>query len=79
MVPFPAGTLIPAGEVLLIVNTESSLPSTAAIPILSVVSEVFSLPQQDFALILRSPTAFGDLAGNYFEAETERFWRLPRL
>ena len=36
---------------------------------MSIVSETFALPQVDFALILRNPTAFGDIAGNYFEAE----------
>ena len=61
VIPFPAGSVIPAGEVLLIANTEIA---TAA-----VVVESFALPQTEFALILRSPTAFGDLAGNYYEDE----------
>ena len=68
-VSFPSGTVIPAGEVLLITNTEMA---TADASILSVLAETFVLPQTDFALILRSQTAFGDLAGNYFEDKTER-------
>ncbi len=83
LVPFPASTVIPAGEVLLITNTEegheqSSLlqedaemaPIDASISV--VVAETFALPQTDFALILRSPTAFGDLAGNYFQDSSKR-------
>ena len=71
VIPFPADMLIPAGEVLLLANTEMT---TAA-----VVVESFALPQADFALILRSPTAFGDLAGNYFQTEKERPETAPEL
>ena len=71
IIPFPAGTAIPAGEVLLLTNTEMT---TAA-----VVVESFVLPQTDFALILRSPTAFGDIAGNYFQTEKERPDTAPEL
>ncbi len=71
IIPFPAGAAIPAGEVLLLANTEIT---TAA-----VVVESFALPQTDFALILRSPTAFGDLAGNYFQSERERPETAPEL
>ena len=71
VIPFPADMLIPAGEVLLLANTELT---TAA-----VVVESFALPQADFALILRSPTAFGDLAGNYFQTEKERLETAPEL
>ena len=77
MVPFPAGTVIPAGEVLLLANMEPVGTSEASI--LSVVSETFILPQADFALILRSPTAFGDIAGNYVEGEAERPETVPAL
>ena len=77
VVTFPAGTVIPADGVLLLVNTESGLPDTAAASLLSVVSKAFRLPQQDFALILRSPTAFGDVAGNYFEGAAARPERVP--
>ena len=69
VIPFPAGTVIPTGEVLLITNTEMA---TADASISVVVTEKFVLPQTDFALILRSPTAFGDLAGNYFQTQKER-------
>ena len=68
-VPFPAGTAIPPGEVLLLTNTEMA---TADAFILSVVAETFVLPQADFALTLRSPKVFGDLVGNYFQSEDER-------
>ena len=64
MIRFPAGAVIPAGEVLLLTNTEMT---TAA-----VVVESFALPQTEFALILRSPIAFGDLAGNYFQGAPEQ-------
>ena len=64
VIPFPAGTVIPAGEVLLLTNTEMAGAS--------IVVESFVLPQSEFALILRSPTAFGDLAGNYFQTAKER-------
>ena len=64
VIPFPANMVIPAGQVLLLTNTKLT---TAA-----VVVESFVLPQTDFALILRSPIAFGDLAGNYFQTEKER-------
>ena len=66
VIEFPTGTVIPVGSVLLLVNTE---PSTADAALSSIVSEAFALPQTDFALILRSPTAFGDIAGNYFDGE----------
>ena len=41
--------------------------ATADASVLSVIAETFVLPQADFALILQSPTAFGDIAGNYFQ------------
>ena len=71
MIPFRPGTVLPAGEVLLITNTK--LTTTA------VVVESFVLPQTDFALILRSPIAFGDIAGNYFQTEKERPETAPEL
>ena len=67
IIPFPAGTTIAAGEVLLLTNTR--MASADAAPI---VIDSFALPQTDFALILRSPTAFGDLAGNYFQDASQR-------
>ena len=71
VIPFPTGTVIPTGEVLLITNTQMT---TAA-----VVVEDFALPQTDFALILRSPIAFGDIAGNYFQTANERPETAPAL
>ena len=71
IISLAAGTVIPAGEVLLITNT--------AIAPAAVVVESFVLPQTDFALILRSPTAFGDLAGNYFQTARERPETAPEL
>ena len=80
VVRFPAGTFIPAGKVLSVVNAEKPyLPTITIAPLLRVVVEAFTLPQQDFALILRSPTAFGDLAGNYFEGKAERPETTPAL
>ena len=69
IIPFPAGTVIAAGEVLLITNRKM-VPAGASV--LSIVVKSFALPQSDFALILRSPTAFGDLAGNYFQDASPR-------
>ena len=69
VIPFPAGTVIPKGQVFLLTNTEMS---TTDASISSVVAEEFVLPQTEFALILRSPTAFGDLAGNYFQTQKKR-------
>ena len=66
VVPFPAGTVIPAGEVLLLTNT---VPARTEASISSVVVESFALPQQEFALILQSPPLKGlrtDLASNVF-------------
>ena len=87
IVPFPAGTVIPAGETLLLVNTDNppeetpqqKHPLIKREPGTSIVSEAFALPQAEFALLLRSPTAFGDIAGNYFEGETERPETTPAL
>ena len=75
VIPFPIGTVIPAGEVLLLVNINNPLINGEAV--LPIVSEAFALPQTEFALILRSPTAFGDLAGNYFQDRKERAQTAP--
>ena len=76
IIPLPAGTVISAGEVLLLTNTEMA---TVDASILTGVAEAFVLPQLDFILILRSPTAFGDIAGNYFPTEKERPETAPEL
>ena len=81
IIPFPVGTVIPAGAVLLLTNTERATgdaadnhtaPLIKAKSALVIVDETFMLPQTDFALILRSPKAFGDLAGNYLQGQKER-------
>ena len=76
VVSFPVGTVIPAGKVLLVTNTE--MP-TADASVLSVVAETFALPQADFALILRDPIAFGDITGNYVQDEGESPQTAPAL
>ena len=79
VITFPADTVIPAGEVLLLVNTVASVPDLTGVSIPSVVSETFILPQQGFSLILRSPGAFGDLVSNYAVGAVERPEVLPPL
>ena len=74
IVDFPRGTVIPAGEVLLLVNTAPAETSGS-----SVVVETFALPQEEFALILRGSSEFGDLAVNYFQAETQPSETAPVL
>ena len=74
-VSFPANTVIPAGEVLLLTNTEIATETS----ILPVVSETFALPQADFVLLLHSPTGFGDVAGNYFQGKDDQSQSLPAL
>ena len=76
IIPFPVGTVIPTGEVLLLTNTEMAIADAL---VLSVVAETFALPQTDFALILRSATAFGDVAGNYVQGEPPLPETLPVL
>ncbi len=81
VIAFPAGTVIPVGEVLLLTNTaggreqssllqeDGEMASADDMSVLSVVSEKFVLPQAPFALMLRNPTVFGDIAGNYVQGE----------
>ncbi len=71
-VMFPEGTMLPVGEVLLLVNTDPSSPENPlAVPddgsIHYVVDDTFNLPQMDFALILQSSDGgYEDSVGNYF-------------
>ena len=74
VVGFPTGTIIPTGEVLLLVNT--ALADTTGA---SVVDETFVLPQEEFALILRGPSTIGDLAGNYLDGGTASSESPPTL
>ena len=76
VIPFPAGTVISAGGVLLITNTEMATADASVAPI---VIESFALPQSEFALIVRSPNVFGDIAGNYYQGEQERPETAPAL
>ena len=76
VIPFPAGAVVPAGGVLLITNTEMATADASVTPI---VIKSFALPQSEFALILRSPNVFGDIAGNYYEGQKERPETAPAL
>ena len=75
-ISFPNGAIVPADDVLLLTNTEMETTDASRS---SIVVEAFALPQTEFALILRSPSAFGDLVGNYFEGEAERPETAPAL
>ena len=67
---FPAGTVIPAGGLLLFLNTDPNAPD---MPLAKseeasyryLIDETFTLPQKEFMLLLRSPSAWEDSAGNY--------------
>ena len=69
-VVLPPDTILPAGEVLLLLNTD---PNAADMPLATseessyhyIVDETFILPQEDFMLLLRSPSAWEDSAGSY--------------
>jgi len=70
-VAFPEGTVLPAGELLLFVNTDPNAPDMPLAPSEDaaydyLIDEGFTLPAQDFTLLLRSPSAWEDSAGNYF-------------
>lgn len=67
---FSIGTVLPAEELLLLLNTD---PNDPGMPLVIseepsyhyLVDEAFTLPQEDFMLILRSPSAWEDSAGDY--------------
>ena len=70
-IAFPEGTVLPAGELLLFVNTDPNAPDMPLAPSEVAVygyliDEGFTLPAQDFMMLLRSPSAWEDSAGNYF-------------
>ena len=65
VISFPTGTVIPADAALLLTNTAG----TAETSIAAVVDKRFALPQVAFTLSLRSPLAFGDIAGNYLSGK----------
>ena len=70
-IAFPDGTVLPAGGLLLFVNTDPNAPDT---PLASaedgayqyLIDTGFTLPAQDFMMLLRSPSAWEDSVGNYF-------------
>ena len=68
VVVFPTSTVVPAGDVLLLVNTPPI--GTGDTDGSSVVVDTFALPQKEFALILQGPSGIGDLIVNYSQAET---------
>ena len=73
---FPLKTTLPAGEVLLLLNTD---PSTQGMPLATpednshryLVMPGLVLPQEDWTMILRGRTGWEDVAGNYFFEETK--------
>ena len=68
---FPLGTRLPAGAVLLLLNTD---PSTPGMPLVTpeenshryLVMQELILPQTDWTMILQSQNGWEDVAGNYF-------------
>ena len=70
IVTFPSGTVLPAGGLLLLVNTDPDAPEMPlSIPegnVVSVVDAELILPQTNFTLLLRSDTGWEDSVGNYF-------------
>ena len=70
-IKFPAGTMLPAGAVLLFLNTDPSDPdmplkSSDDVSYHYLIDEAFVLPQDDFMLLLRSPNTWEDTVGNYY-------------
>ena len=67
---FSTGTVLPAGELLLLLNTD---PDDPDMPLAAseepsyhyLYDAAFALPQEDFMLLLRSPSAWEDSAGSY--------------
>ena len=70
IVTFPSGTVLPAGGLLLLVNTDPDAPEMPlSIPegtAVSLVDAELILPQTNFTLLLRSDTGWEDSVGNYF-------------
>ena len=85
VITFPEGMMLPAGEVLLFVNTDPSAPESLLAAseegaVHYVVDETFGLPQMDFALILRSMDGtYEDSVGNYFPNRPEKPDTAPLL
>ena len=70
IVTFPAGTVLPSGGLLLLLNTDPDTPemplSTPDGNVVSVVDAGLILPQTSFTLLLRSPATWEDSVGNFF-------------
>ncbi len=70
IVTFPAGTVLPVGGLLLLVNTDPDAPEMPlSMPegeVVSVVDAELILPQANFTLLLRSDASWEDSVGNYF-------------
>ena len=68
-ISFPVGTVLPAGEVLLVLNTD---PNASGMPLaytegsIHVLDEDLILPQDNFTLLLRNADGWQDGVGNYF-------------
>ena len=67
---FPIGTVLHAGELLLVLNTDPDDPDmplarSEELSYHYLVDETFILPQEEFMLLLRSPSAWEDSAGDY--------------
>ena len=75
-IAFPEGTVLPAGQVLLLVNTDPNEPdmplATSENPSYQyLVDKALTLPQVDFLLLLRSPTEWKDNAGSFLFGHEE--------
>ena len=67
---FPKGAVIPTGGLFLLLNTDPNDPDMPLAPSAEasyyyLVDERFTLPQEDFMLLLRSPSGWEDSAGSY--------------
>ena len=72
----PSGTTLPAGAVLLLLNTD---PDTPGMPLAKAEGDAYRylvmpdlvLPQSDWTMILQGRTGWEDVAGNYFFEEVK--------
>ena len=74
---FPGDLTLPAGEVLLLLNTD---PTSPGMPLATpendshrylIMDQEFVLPQTDWTLVLQSRNVWEDVAGNYFFQEVK--------
>ena len=70
IVTLPPGTVLPAGGLLLLMNTDPDAPdmplSAPEGDVISLVDAGLILPQTSFTLLLRSDVTWEDSVGNYF-------------